>query len=154
MHELIEAIKAWPIIIQGCLGSALFWLILQVGQNSTKYAVGKYSFHSKKSRLTWLTHRRMNLEARLSTTNAEHGAHASLLLYRASRPLFKALMWFSLTLISPLFMPALVIGFIGGIYYLFNGYNIVAGIPAEENESLETLLAETIQEINLLEANK
>ena len=34
--EIINAITEWPVIIQGALGSALFWLIIETGQRTTR----------------------------------------------------------------------------------------------------------------------
>tara|TARA_R110001583_G_scaffold193639_1_gene362501 strand:- start:430 stop:894 length:465 start_codon:yes stop_codon:yes gene_type:complete len=35
--EFFEQIMKWPVIVQGALGSALFWLLLLIGQKATLY---------------------------------------------------------------------------------------------------------------------
>ena len=41
--DIIKPITDWPVIIQGALGSALFWLVLEVGQRATKRISAKLS---------------------------------------------------------------------------------------------------------------
>ena len=39
--DIIKAISDWPVIVQGALGSGLFWIILELGQRSTKSITSK-----------------------------------------------------------------------------------------------------------------
>jgi hypothetical protein len=43
MTELIDTILKWPIIVQGALGSGLFWLVLFMGQKSVNKISDSYS---------------------------------------------------------------------------------------------------------------
>ncbi|WP_421347587.1 hypothetical protein [Aeromonas veronii] len=152
MQELLEAVKDWPVIVQGALGSALFSLIIFGGQAATKYITVKYSFHSKRSRYTWLVNRSAQLRANMAASDAEFSAYAIIMLYRASRYLFRALMWLSLgLLLEVFFQPAAVIGFAGCIYYLFKGYNVVGGL--ENTGDFPKQLEDTMKEIEDLDRN-
>lgn len=42
MSEIIVAITNWPIILQGVLGSALFWVVLELGQRGTRRMMGRF----------------------------------------------------------------------------------------------------------------
>ena len=37
--EIIKTITDWPVIVQGALGSALFWLVFEIGQRGTRALV-------------------------------------------------------------------------------------------------------------------
>lgn len=54
MDQLITAIKEWPVILQGALGSALFSLFLWLAAWARKHISLSYSRHSVDSRKTWL----------------------------------------------------------------------------------------------------
>lgn len=145
MNELIEAVKAWPVIIQGALGSALFWLILVIGQLVTDTLAKRYSHHSREARGSWLTNEYGKLRAATSRTDEEFATYATILLYRASRRLFSALMWLAMGLIfQSIFMPAGIVGFLGCVYYLFQGGQIIGMLrpKAEANEQLEAVVKE------------
>jgi hypothetical protein len=36
--EIIKTVTDWPVIVQGALGSALFWAVLEIGQRAVKRA--------------------------------------------------------------------------------------------------------------------
>ncbi|WP_141833759.1 hypothetical protein [Delftia sp. HK171] len=41
--EIITKITDWPVIIQGALGSALFWIIIELGQRVAKSTTARFS---------------------------------------------------------------------------------------------------------------
>jgi hypothetical protein len=45
--NIIQTITDWPVIIQGALGSALFWAILEFGQRGTKGIAARLSDDKK-----------------------------------------------------------------------------------------------------------
>jgi hypothetical protein len=149
MQELFVSIKAWPVIVQGALGSGLFWLVLRIGQWLTNKASAKYSHISKEARLSWLINAQTKYEGASTDKELSHVASVSTLSYRAMRYLFRALQWMTLGLVIQSFveLPA-VVGYIGCLYYLFKGYEVVAPIRAEDdtvaklmkvNEEIESL---------------
>lgn len=137
MSEIISAIKDWPVIVQGAIGSGLFWIILLLCQKTADYLSRKYSQHSNYSRESWLINRHTMIQLVLSESLEEKGSYASILLYRSSRYLFKAIMWLALGLVLQIFYTlAALIGFIGCLYYLFKGYYVVGGAN-QSNDELE-----------------
>jgi hypothetical protein len=143
--DYINIITEWPVIIQGALGSGLFWIILLVGNKGIEYSSLLYSKHSINSRYTWLTNRAGIIELRLTNPLDEQSYLTSILLYRASRFLFKALMWLVLGLALQLFLSQLaIIGYLGCLYYLISGYNVVGGTDGEDKE-----LSEELDKINI-----
>ena len=133
MQELSDAIKAWPVIVQGALGSALFWIVLLTGQKLAMYAAGRYSHISKKARIAWLINEQAKCLASLTNSHEEFATYAVIILYRTSRHVIKAIMWLVLGLISQSFLTELgVIGFIGTLYYLFKAYGVVAPINQDQ----------------------
>ena len=150
MQELIDAVRAWPVIIQGALGSALFWLVLLIGQALTGRIAKGYSSHSKQARLSWLISEHAKCMANEATSDTEFSAFALILLYRSTRHLLKALMWLSMGLVfQSLFLPAGTVGFLGCLYYLFKAAEIVAPLD-DEKHSAEQLakISKEIMELN------
>ena len=145
MYELIEAIRAWPVIVQGALGSALFWVILVCAQYSTTRLSKTYSRHSKRARIGWLTARKAKVLAHTRGDAADFSVYATILLYRASRDLFKGLMWLAMALVfQSMFAPAGIVGFLGCLYYLLKGSEVVGVVEGIENpeQELEKILEE------------
>jgi hypothetical protein len=139
MQELIAAVKAWPIIIQGALGSALFWLVLLLGQKGVQALARKYSHMSKKARISWLISEKARCLASMSEDHDSFATYATVMLYRASRHLLRALMWLVLGLTATTMFSWLgIVGYVGCLYYLFKSYEIVA--PADiSRDSAERL---------------
>jgi hypothetical protein len=46
--DFIKTISDWPVIVQGALGSALFWLVLELGQRVTRRLAAKVG-HDRKT---------------------------------------------------------------------------------------------------------
>jgi hypothetical protein len=129
--ELIEVFKDWPVIIQGALGSALFWIALGVGQKFVSFLLSVSALHSKLSRKSWLVSAQIKYKSYLTESDFEEISGLSFLIYRSLRLFYKSLMWLVLGLISNLFIsPIGIIGFMGCIYYLFQSYDVVS--PIEE----------------------
>lgn len=144
MTDLIEIIKNWPIIVQGALGSALFWAFLVAAQKLVIYGSEKYSYHTKQSRISWLvsaTHKYMPV----GEDGKEETLSIATLIYRSIRHFYKSMMWLALGLIINIFIhPFGVIGFIGSLYFLFKASEIVS--PIEDGVDVERKLEELIQE--------
>ncbi|WP_273984237.1 hypothetical protein [Vibrio parahaemolyticus] len=127
MENLINMIKDWPVIVQGALGSGLFWLILLVGNKLQSAFSQKYSTYSVKSRMNWLRSEQCKHRAAFSRDATEQTLWTTALIYRASRDVIRAIMWLSMGLIfQSFFMPMGVVGFIGALHYLFKAYDVVS----------------------------
>lgn len=134
MKELIEAMKAWPIIVQGALGSALFWVILVFAQKSFDFCSKLYSTHSASSRKSFLISKFVKLNAFITGNQFD----ISAVMYRSLRFLYKSLMWLALGFIfENLFSIGGVIGFVGCFYYLSKAYQLVSPLDEDINKSLE-----------------
>jgi hypothetical protein len=62
MNNLIKEILEWPIILQGALGSFLFWMLLSGGQKLTSFLVEKFSKYSKTKKLRILQEELLKLK--------------------------------------------------------------------------------------------
>lgn len=49
MEQMMLVAKNWPAIVQGAVGSALFWLILLCWQKTVGFCTTKFSHYSKRS---------------------------------------------------------------------------------------------------------
>ena len=147
MSEFIKVFNEWPVIIQGALGSGLFWLILLIGQYAVTTLSNSYSKHSSKSRKSWLISNRAKLMAVTTSEKQDKSYYLALIKYRASREFYKAVMWVVLGLIANvMFNPMGVIGFVGALYYLFKASDIVSPIYKEgADEELEKINKELLE---------
>ncbi len=131
MEEFIEAVKAWPVIIQGALGSALFWLILLAGQWLTEKANKSSSAFLVKTKKSSLINERVRLGA-LKAQGKDKALFTTMLLYRMSRPLLMGLIWMVLGLAFDSILGVFsIIGYLGSLYYLFLALGIVKAIKFE-----------------------
>ncbi|EPM7909854.1 MULTISPECIES: hypothetical protein [Vibrio] len=148
MDSLIDAVKDWPVILQGALGSALFWLILLLMNKLFVFLSEKYSRYSKNSRLYWLVSEQFKFHGYLCEDIHEKNYWVSALIYRSFRCLIKALMWLSMGLIcQSFFSPLGVIGFVGALFYLFRAYDLVAPIGKEATKERLEEIEREIEEI-------
>jgi len=149
--ELQQAIQQWPVIIQGALGSALFALIMYLGQKLFAHVNHFISSVSNNSRISELTTEKLKL-GMLTFRGEKSAIFAAPLVYRMSRKLLKALIWLVLGLIFGNFSNLLsVVGFLGSLYYLIIALNVVS--PYETSEDSEERLQKINDELKKLKSN-
>lgn len=145
MEQVLKAINDWPTILQGVVGSAIFWIILLAGQKATSYGSNWLSRYSMQSRRSYLISKMYKCAAFSGRGDGKSAFHVATLIYRSSRHLFKALMWLALGLIFQSVISILgVIGFVGCLYQLFKAYDIVKPYPdgTDLKAELEQVTAE------------
>ena len=155
MNEIIVIVKEWPVIVQGALGSALFWLILLIAQKASALGASFFSNRSKAQRFSWLVSRECKHDAFGGTSTDARAAYStSCLIYRSLRHCYKGLMWLALGLIAfPFFDIGLVIGGFGMIYFFSKAFEVVAPFKKNENtpeewEKIQKELKEYFSENN------
>lgn len=89
LDKLLSTISDVPVIVQGALGSALFALILYVGQRISSYVKSEATSHSRSRRKSYLIEERIKYNVLMTNKYDERAAYVSLLLYRASRSLVR-----------------------------------------------------------------
>ncbi|WP_367989531.1 hypothetical protein AB2S62_20070 [Vibrio sp. NTOU-M3] len=135
MNEMIDILKEWPTLIQGAIGSAIFWLFLLVAQKLVSSGSKILSTKSREQRESWLISRAAKLRA-FSGTQDKAGAQFALssLKYRALRPVYKGFTWLSLGLAAyPLFELGLTVGALGAVYFFLKAYEVVSPIQSDDN---------------------
>jgi hypothetical protein len=149
VHELIEAIKNWPVIVQGALGSAAFWVLLVAIQNIYQFINHRISKVSRNNRKSELINERLKLGLKV-TKGRDRALFAPVLLYRMSRPFLKALIWMTLGLMfTPASSVLSTVGYIGSIYYMIKALVIVSPFSFEGDPKLR--MAEIQDELDQLE---
>lgn len=116
--DIIKIITDWPVIVQGALGSALFWAVLEIGQRVAKSATTRFTEDKFAARAFALT----ALEAK-----NEFGEFARFMcMYAALNYFAKAAIVavLSLALGSVLDVFASV-GFLISVYFLFRALAFV-----------------------------
>lgn len=84
---------------------------------------------------------------------SDRGAFVSLLVYRAARPLFLALLWLTLELIFGSVINIFgIVGYLGCVYYLLRGLSTVTG--PQRVDDAEKKLSEIKAELQSLDSEK
>lgn len=126
MSELISAIKAWPIIVQGAMGSGLFWLVLVLLQKASLKITSHLSHLSKKSERNGIRTELLKI-LMTETKGPEKLNFAAPLLFRMSRPFLRSILWLVLGLLLGSIIPIFgIVGYVGSIYYLLEALNVVS----------------------------
>lgn len=148
LERILEAATDLPVVIQGALGSALFALILVLGQRIAALIGARLAATSRSRRETFLTEEILKYTVLSVQDYPSKAAFVSLLTHRASRSVIKALIWLTLGLAFTTVIPILgLVGFLGCLYYLFAALNTVKGPEHVEDveKKLEALKAEKKQ---------
>ncbi|WP_143501105.1 hypothetical protein [Pseudomonas sp. Irchel 3H3] len=155
MEKLIASIQDFPVIVQGAMGSALFALVLYVGQKIAAYCFDSVRARSKRNQIRQIKEQYIRFCAISAREFTERTYYVSVLWLRASRHLVKALIWLVLGLVSEsafgalgAFGPFGAVGFMGAIFYLFLALNIVK--PIEFDGDVEQKTKELKSEMDKL----
>lgn len=132
MQDFLNAIKEWPVIVQGALGSALFWGVSFVTQLAIEKGQKSTSAFTKKSKRRALRNERLRLSALKAKSESSKANYATYLIYTMSRPLITGLIWMVLGNIFATFMGVFsTIGYVGAFYYFLSALNIIKPIKYE-----------------------
>ena len=150
MDDLVQIFKNWPVLIQGAVGSALFWLVLKLIKKGYEIVEQSLSHRSLRQRKSWLISNIARLKALSSKEHTSRSYYASMLIYRSLRHLFNGIIWLSFGLIvNTLFNPMGIIGFVGCIYFMLKAFETVKPINSE-NLDKETELSSFQDELKLV----
>lgn len=144
MNDLINVIKDWPALVQGALGSGIFWLVLYIGQKFTSLISDKAQLHSTKKNKKYLYNEILRHKAVRDGNEFQSGAfYSSVLWFRASRNVINGLIWLTLGLIFGSIIGVFgIVGYLGCLYYLFTALNIVKPVNykgEDINQEIEKL---------------
>ncbi|WP_444930958.1 hypothetical protein ACJJIF_04015 [Microbulbifer sp. SSSA002] len=156
MSDILTIIIEWPLIIQGALGSGLFWLVLLLGQKITFLSSRIISQRSEKNEIHYLKTLRdkyIGLKAHQDKNIPFANYVITGSIYKSLRSLYKGLIWLALGLCFGSVIPVLgVVGFMGCIYHMFKGLSVVQAIDTSASPSEK--IAEINERISELEPNK
>jgi hypothetical protein len=145
MEIIIDRILQWPVIVQGALGSGLFWLILFIGQKAFAVSSSRYITFSKKRRLNSLQAESIRYKAFIIEDKSISAFLLIGLIYSAMHNLIESLICVFIGLLFHNFIPVFgVIGYLFALYYLFKAADNVRYTNSEiDNKSkVEELMAE------------
>lgn len=156
MSDIVNTILEWPLIIQGSLGSGLFWLVLLLGQKITSLSSRIISQRSTKNEIRYLKILRdkyIGLKAHQDKNVQFSNYVITGSIYKSLRSLYSGLIWLALGLCFGSVIPVLgVVGFVGCLYHMFRGLSIVQAIDSSASPSEK--IAEINKRISDLESNK
>lgn len=114
--EIINQIISWPVLVQGALGSGLFWLFMKAGQYVSNISKNFIGSHKK----DMLARDKLIEKAIKSSSLQEWINFSSLAVYISLHYIIKAIIFISLGVMLKDYIPVFsIIGYIGGIGYLF-----------------------------------
>ncbi|MBK1685726.1 hypothetical protein [Rhodoferax fermentans] len=138
--DIVKTITDWPVIVQGALGSALFWAILEIGQRGVRKFAARLG--SDKKTANWFA-----LAAH--ETSGEVGAQARFFcLYGAMHYVLKGLVVTVLSwAVSPLLDIFAAVGYLIATYFFFRALAFVPhtaslGPIAERRQRFKESIAE------------
>jgi hypothetical protein len=142
--DIVKTVTDWPVIVQGALGSALFWAILELGQRGLRKLTSKVS--SDNETANWFA--LASLEA--SPPMIEKARY--MCLYAALHYLLKASIVSVLSVAVSSFVDVFaIVGYLIAVYYLFRALAYVPHIetfgpikerPKKFQDSLKALAGE------------
>lgn len=139
MSKIISEILNWPVIVQGIIGSLLFWVLLTIGQKMFAFVSKTIAEHSKKRKIAYLHSQFIRYKC-ASCKGDFHvtGTYATILLFRAAREIVSGLILFVLGVASQGYIAVFsVIGYCGCLYYLFSAIEIVKPIAFDTDVAAE-----------------
>lgn len=116
--DIIKIITDWPVIIQGVLGSAVFWLILELGQRMLRLSASR--LNEDKWAGNWFA------LAALEASPPMRESARFMCLYAAFHYLLKSLVVFVMSFaFSPFIDVFASVGYFISVYFLFRGLAFV-----------------------------
>jgi hypothetical protein len=150
LDRLIAAVTDLPVIVQGALGSALFALLLFLGQKCTASVGTWYSNSSKRRKKEALVDELAVLSVVVAKDIPRSTHFTVMVLYRASRHLVRALYWLALGLIFGSTISVFgIVGYLGCLFFLLQALRLVQGRSEEELNAAESRLEEIKVELGI-----
>ena len=150
LDRLIALVTDLPVIVQGALGSALFALLLFIGQKCAASIGAWYSNSSKRRKKEALVDELAVLSVVIAKDFPRSTQYTVMVLYRASRHVVRALYWLTLGLIFGSAISVFgVVGYLGCLFFLLQALRLVQGRSEEEMNAAESRLEQIKVELGI-----
>ncbi|MEI5638745.1 MULTISPECIES: hypothetical protein [unclassified Pseudoalteromonas] len=117
--EIINEILKWPVIVQGALGSALFWILIEGGQRVVLSTSRRLSGDKKTA--MWFS-----LAASVYDNYELEVKCRQIAIYGGLHYFIKAMILIVISLlVSPLLHVVSMVGYLVAIYYLFRALSYI-----------------------------
>ena len=117
--EIIDKILDLPVIVQGALGSGLFWLMFDIGQRLTTSISKRLSSDQKTA--MWFS-----LAANVTKSHEMQIECRQIAIYGGLHYLIKALILIVVSLLlSPLNHIIAIVGYVSSVYFLFRALSYI-----------------------------
>ena len=150
--EYIDKVLSWPVIIQGALGSLLFYLFFEIAKYLTRKTTIFYGKINKKVRTENLVFKKTQLAANFMTAGS--GADLiTLCIYGAMNKAAKGFVFLSFALVFMNYIPVFsVVAFVVAIYYFFKALKFVEmeAYSGKSREDYQREIAEIDKELKSL----
>ncbi|GAB2877541.1 hypothetical protein ACCI51_08305 [Microbulbifer echini] len=129
--DIVNQILSWPAIVQGAIGSGLFWLVLHLGQKITKISQSLLGRHRHEVDMR----DRIIIAALESQDIKQISTVLSMGSFFGIHYIFKALIFVVLGLCIQNIIPTFgTIGYVGGLVYLFLGLRACPALESYSNK--------------------
>jgi hypothetical protein len=151
LDRLVTAITDLPVIVQGAMGSALFAVVLYVGQRAVGLFSSKLIASKRDRRKRYLADELMKIGVAAAADTGDRMFFLGMVLYRCARYVVAALLWLTLGLIFNSAIAVFgIIGYIGCIYYLLQSVRLLQ--PLAEHPDRKTQFTKLSEELKSLES--
>ncbi|HDY7531198.1 TPA: hypothetical protein RQJ59_004557 [Vibrio vulnificus] len=141
--NILETITAWPVIVQGALGSALFALISYIGQAVVKFTYAKWAIYSKYSNEVLASQKAGLIDSYLNKNTQKTASILSIMMFSSLHYLMKAILFVAFGLIADSALPVFgVVGYTIGFIYLFKAMSYSPHLGFFDKYSEEELVAQ------------
>ncbi|MCU8562355.1 hypothetical protein M2G36_21620 [Vibrio vulnificus] len=150
--NVIETVTAWPVIVQGALGSALFALVSYTGQAVVRIASSKWASYSQYNNSILASQKASLIDAHLKNDDIHVGSILSELVFCSLHYIMKAVLFVALGAVVESLLP--VFGFVGyliGFIYLFKAMSYsphLGFLNKKSKEELEELKEKLWSEVS------
>jgi len=150
LDQIVVILKDWPVLLQGAIGSGIFWLVLYLGPKIVEYFSLKISERSLKSRQQKLKYENIKYSMMIEEDIPTMGAYVGTLSHIAIRYIVKGLICLSLGLVTMSVIKVFgVVGFLGALYYFFKAADAVS--PVDKSLDAEERQEEITSELSYIE---
>jgi hypothetical protein len=128
--EFIDQILSWNVIIQGTLGSALFWLISVILKILFGFLSNIFSKFSSNIKLESKTAEWVHLNYQVSDQCSDSGIYLTWCIYHGLSHITQAFIWLVMGSFLGEYIPTFsFVGYLGALYYLYRATNV---LPLED----------------------
>ncbi|HHF3199684.1 hypothetical protein MTR11_23440 [Vibrio sp. CCB-PB317] len=138
--NIIDTITAWPVIVQGALGSALFAITSFLGQKIVRFFFSKWEKYSRTNNEVLASQKVALIGAYIDNDRNELSNVLTLMMFSSFHYIMKAVLFVAFGLVAESLLPAFgLAGYFIGFIYLFKAMTYSPHLAFLDNHTEEEL---------------